>query len=107
MTAVKIMEKTRTAKRKIIFESYKRLVLLSMVVACAANLCGFIDNIVISRFLGDAALAAVGYFSPVMAVSGLLYVIIVGTSMMSGNFIGSGQRDKVNSLFTGSFFSLL
>ncbi len=101
------MEKTRTAKKKIIFESYLRLLLVNMVVVASSNICGFIDNIVISRFLGAGALAAVGYFSPILAVSGLSYVIVIGTTMLCGNYIGSGQKDKVNSLFTGAFFTLL
>lgn len=37
-----------------------------MLVLGATNFYGFIDNIVISRSLGDDALAAVGYFSPIM-----------------------------------------
>ncbi len=101
------MENSRKVKKKIIVESYTRLVLMGMVVLGATNFCGFIDNIVISRYLGDEALAAVGYFSPVMALSSLSYVIIIGTVILCGNFIGSGQRQKVNSLFTGAFFTIV
>ena len=61
----------------------------------------------ISRFLGTDSLAAVGYFSPVIALISIMYVIILGTVILSGNFIGAGQRKKLNSLFTGSFISTL
>ncbi len=98
------MENSRKAKKRIIFESYIRLVLLGMVIIGATNLCGFIDNIMIGRYLGDEALASVGYFSPVMAITSFIYVITFGALILCGNFIGSGQRKKVNSLFTGTFF---
>ena len=101
------MEGSRKAKKKLIVKSYTKLVLMSMLVLGATNFCGFIDNIVISRYLGDDALAAVGYFSPVAALASLAYVIILGTVILCGNFIGSGERQKVNSLFTGAFFTIV
>ena len=101
------MENSRKAKKRIIFESYIRLALMGMVVIGATNLCGFIDNIVIGRYLGEEALAAVGYLSPVMAFTSFIYVITFGAMILCGNFIGSGQRQKVNSLFTGAFFSTI
>ena len=102
-----IMEKTRAAKKKIITKSYLRLIPVSMIIVASANICGFIDNIIISRYLGAGALAAVGYFSPMQAIFGLSFVLTFGTMILCGNYIGSGQKDKVNSLFTGSFFTLL
>jgi len=88
------MNSSRKAKKKIIVKSYTKLVLMGMLVLGATNFCGFIDNIVISRSLGDDALAAVGYFSPIMALSTFAYVIILGTVILCGNFIGAGQRQR-------------
>ena len=97
------MKTDRTAKLRIIHKSYIRLSLVNMAVLMITNVCGFINNIVISRFLGTQELAAVGFFSPVAVLAGLVYVIILGTAVVCGNLIGSGQHEKVNSLFTGSF----
>jgi len=100
------MENSGTVKKKIIGESYIKLVLMGMLVLGATNFCGFVDNIVTGIYLGDEALAAVGYFSPVTALASFAYVIILGSMILCGNFIGSGQRQKVKSLFTGAFFSI-
>ena len=73
------MKTDRTAKLRIIQKSYIRLSLVNMAVLMITNVCGFINNIVISRFLGTQELAAVGFFSPVAVLAGLVYVIILGT----------------------------
>ena len=97
------METNRSAKQRIIKESFVRLSLVNMAVLMITNICGFINNVVISRFLGTQELAAVGFFSPVSVLTGIGFVIILGTTVVCGNLIGSGQHEKVNSLFTGSF----
>lgn len=101
------MGKAGEAKERIIRESYLRVVLVSIIVIGATNLCGFIDNIVISRFLGTESLAAVGFFSPVTFITGLSYVVVLGTTMLAGNLIGAGKRNEVNVLFTGAFIIIL
>ena len=101
------MDDMRKAKKRIILESYIRIVFISVVGLGATNMCGFIDNIVIGRFLGADHLAAVGFFLPITVASGLPYVLVMGTSLMAGNLIGSGKREDVNSLFTGAFYTIL
>ncbi|MBR1640944.1 MAG: ATP-binding protein [Butyrivibrio sp.] len=101
------METDRRAKRKILRKSYRRLSLVSMVVLVATTVCSFVDNVVISSLLGPKALAAVGYFSPVSAISGLVFILIIGTSILCGNYIGGGQQKKVSSLFTSTFLVIV
>ena len=98
--------RNRSEKHKIIRESYIRLLLVNIVTLLATNLCGFVDNIIISAFWGSEALAAVGYFSPLSFAFGLAYVIILGAVVLAGGFIGSGQRDRADSLFTSSFIAI-
>ncbi len=100
------MEENRKAKRQIIKESYIRMMMVSIVVLISTNVCGFVDNIMVSRCLDTNALAAVSCFSPVSAVTGLPYIVILGTVILCGNLIGAGKPDKVNSLFTGAFFTI-
>ncbi len=100
------MEKDRTAKRKMIHTAYGRLMLVSMVVLLATNVCGFIDNIVVSRFLNTSALAALSCFSPISAITEMSYVITLGTVIICGNLIGAGKSGQVNALFTSSFLTL-
>lgn len=65
--------------------------------------CTLKPGIVISRYLDTHALAAVGYYSPLSFVTGIAYVIILGTASLCGNYIGSGRQRKVNELFTTAF----
>ena len=100
------MKTDQLSRTKIVREAYIRLVLVSIVSLATTNLCGFIDNIVISRRLGTQALSAVGFFSPVSVLNGLAYVVVLGAVVLCGNFIGSGQSSKVNSLFNSSFITI-
>ena len=100
------LRKNKTAKHAIIKKTYIRLTLVNMTAYVAMNICSFIDNIMISRFLGGHALAAVGFFSPVLVLTGLAFVIISGAEILIGTLIGSGQQDRVNSLFTGAFITI-
>ncbi len=97
------MKTNRTAKHAIIRKTYIRLALVNMVAYLAVNICSFIDNVLISRFLGEHALAAAGFFSPVLALTGLVFVVITGAEILIGTLIGAGSQDKVNSLFSGAF----
>ncbi len=64
------------------------------------------DNIIVSKYLGTNALAAVSCFSPLATITGLTYIVILGTVILCGNLIGAGKQDKVNSLFSASFFAI-
>lgn len=92
-----------SAKKNIIRISYIRLALVSIVTLLAMSACGLIDSIVISRHLDTRAVAAVGYYAPMNVLTDLIYVVGVGACLLCGNFIGSGQQSRVNSLFTTTF----
>lgn len=102
-----MMQQDRSSKRKLIRESYIRIVLVTIISLATTNVCGFIDNIMISNSLGTEALAAVGYYAPLSVLSGLASVIILGAVVLCGNLMGSGQSDKVNSMFNSSFITIL
>ena len=100
------MDNNRTAKRKILLKAYVRIALVNMMVLITTNIIGFIDNAIISKTLGNGALAAIGYFYPISTITGLAFLIIGGTGILCGSFIGSGQQHKVNALFTASFITI-
>lgn len=101
------MKPSQSAKHKIIHEAYIRLVLVGIFTLAATNICGFIDNLMIGRYLGERALAAVGYFAPMSVLTGLAYIIILGSVIVCGNYIGSGQQQKVRSLFFSAFIAII
>lgn len=82
----------KESRYKIIRRAFLRLAVTSMFVMLATNICGFVDNIAVSRMLGTQELAAVGLFSPVAMVIGFCYVLIVGSQVLCANYIGAGKK---------------
>lgn len=77
-------------------------VIVSMILVELANAgCGFVDGVIISRFLGDTAMAAQGvahpYFSVLGIVSGML---ATGMQTLCTTYIGEGKRKELNSVFS-------
>ena len=55
-----------------------------------------VDSIIVGRFIGANALAALGAASPVMNI--MLFLIIgicLGMSVLMGNYFGTGDIDKL------------
>jgi putative MATE family efflux protein len=71
------------------------------------------DSIIVGRFIGANALAAVGAASPVMNIVLFLIVgICLGMSVLMGNFFGSGdipklKREISTALIAGGAFTLV
>ena len=89
--------------KNLIQGAFLRLMFNNICILIATCACGVIDNLFIGRILGADALAAVGFFSPVLTAAGLSYVIIMGVQVLAGNFIGEGRKDQVNRLFVSAF----
>lgn len=72
-----------------------------------------VDSIIVGRFIGKEALAAVGTASPVMNIVILgISGICIGASVLMSNFFGAGQDDMVKKEMAttavfGVFFSLV
>jgi len=71
------------------------------------------DSVIVGRFVGANALAALGAASPVMNIMLFLIVgICLGMSVLMGNFFGKGDLENLKkvistSLITGGLFTLL
>ena len=86
--------------------SFIRMLFVNMFVLMAMSICGFVDSLVISRRLGPEALAAVGFFSPVSTGVGMFNMVVMGSQILIGNFIGAGKKDRIEALFFSSFLVL-
>ena len=93
----------KESRYRIIRRAFLRLAVTSMFVMLATNICGFVDNIAVSRMLGTQELAAVGLFSPVVMVIGFCFVLIVGSQVLCANYIGAGKKENVSTLFYSTF----
>lgn len=77
-------------------------VIISMILVEFSNVgCGFVDGVIISRFLGTTAMAAQGmaypYFSLLGIVSGML---ATGMQTLCTTYIGEGKKKELNSVFS-------
>lgn len=89
-------------KKSRILSNLFRNVIISMVLVELANVgCGFVDGVIISRFLGSNAMAAQGivypYFSMIGIVSGML---ATGMQSLCTTYMGEGNKKEMNSVFS-------
>ena len=65
--------------------------------ALTVTLCLLIDNIMIGRFLGDQALAAYGFASPLLLVIGAVgSMLSAGVQVACGKSLGKGDQEETN-----------
>jgi len=89
----------------LVWKAFLRLLPIQIIEIIVFAINTFVDSLITSRCLGTDAMAAIGFFGPVAMVIGITDVIIFGTQIVCGRFIGSGEGDKVVSLFsTGVVF---
>ena len=68
-----------------------------IVSALTVTLCLLIDNIMIGRFLGDQALAAYGFASPLLLVIGAVgSMLCAGVQVACGKSLGKGDQEETN-----------
>ena len=80
---------------------YRSFVLVSILTALTATLGILIDNIIVGRSLGVAALGAMGVVGPVsLILSAFSNICSGGGAARVSQAIGRGEREKVNNVFS-------
>ncbi len=93
-------------RKKLISEGFFRLMIASTFMYVATNINGLVDGMFTGRVLGNNALAAMGFFVPVMTAISLTNMLVLGTQILCGNLIGSGQKEKIDALFFSTLVTL-
>lgn len=77
-------------------------VIISMILVELANVgCGFVDGVIISRFLGANAMAAQGVAHPYFSVLGIISgMLATGLQTLCTTYIGEGKKKELNSVFS-------
>ena len=96
------MGRSRIQNRSSILSHLFANIIFSMILVELANVgCGFVDGVIISRFLGTTAIAAQGiaypYFSFLGIISGML---ATGMQSLCTTYIGEGRKKELNSVFS-------
>lgn len=100
------MTNTKDNTWLIVRKAYLKLFPVQILGIVVAAINGFIDSLITSRFLGTDALAAIGFFGPVATIIGITWVLTTGIQILCSQAIGSGDKDKVISLYSTGFFVL-
>ena len=80
---------------------YRSFVLVSILTALTATLGILIDNIIVGRFLGEAALGAMGVVGPISLIfSAFSNICTGGGAARVSQAIGRGEHEQVNNVFT-------
>ena len=92
-------------KSSIVKEMYLKLLPMQIIGIIVNAINSLIDSTVTSRVLGEKSLSAIGFFSPVATIIGVMSVFTVGIQILCGQFIGRCEKKKIESLFsTGVIF---
>ncbi|MDD7219684.1 MAG: MATE family efflux transporter [Clostridia bacterium] len=100
-------------KSKILTNLFKNIIISMILVEFANEGCGFVDGIMVSRFLGADAIAAQGIAYPYFSLLGIFSgMLVTGMQSLCTSYIGAGKKEELNSVFSitcliGGLFSIL
>ena len=87
------------SRKKIIRQSFLSLMSVEVLAAVVNSLNATIDTVIIGQFLSVEAMAAVGFFSPMLTIISLVWIIIIGLQILCGRCIGDGDKEGLEALF--------
>ena len=71
--------------------------------ALTVSLCLLIDSVMISRFLGENAIAAYGLSNPLLLAIGAIGTLMAaGIQVVCGKALGRGSREEANAVYSSS-----
>jgi MATE family, multidrug efflux pump len=80
----------------------------SVIGMLAVTSAGIIDGIFIGNVVGATALAAVNISSPVFALfAAVVFMLVVGGSVMCGKFIGEGNSEAASAIFSQTLYATI
>ena len=79
---------------------FLKLLPIQIAAVTAGSVNSLVDTLLTGRYIGPEAVAGIGFFSPMLTVIFLFYVVVRGTTILCGRAIGSGRRNDVISLFS-------
>ena len=88
------------SKARLIKKSFLNLVSVEVLGVLVNSLNSMIDTVVIGRFLATDAMAAVGFFAPLLTLISLVWVIIIGLQIICGKYIGDGDKESLLAVFS-------
>lgn len=91
---------------EIVKKTYLRILPVQILSLLIPAINVMIDSVITGKYIGTEALASIGLFVPISTLIGITYVIVVGTQILCGRAIGSGDKKRVVSLFSTCMVTL-
>ncbi len=87
---------------------FLRLLPVQIFVVMSSYLSNIINGLVIGNYLSAGAMIALGLVSPVLNIIASVSTIVAGgAGILCGNFMGKGESDKVNQVYSISLDMLV
>ncbi|MDO4483347.1 MAG: MATE family efflux transporter [Clostridia bacterium] len=87
---------------------YAKFLPSAIIALLISTVASLIDTVVVSHFMGPAALSAVNICMPIYSILTAIAMLIVGgASTMYSKYLGQGDKDKAHKIFTLSGVVLL
>ncbi len=78
------------------------LLILEFLSIVVYSLNNFIDTFFVGNFLGTESMAAGGFFTPMLTIISLVWVVIIGVQILCGRYIGTGDKESLLELLATS-----
>ena len=99
---MKVLEKSGSHRYgDVISRMFFSASIATMFTVLVGTVAQFIDGIITSRFLGNEAYSAIALFGPLNSIFLMLaFFIASGNQIISSGYIGKGEKDKANGVFS-------
>ncbi len=78
-----------------------RLLPVQVLLAVVGAVNGLVSSFFASNFVGIEAMSAVGLYSPIgMLITSISTVLVGGSTILCGKYLGRNEREKVQSVFS-------
>ena len=84
----------------IVRRAFVKLVPVQFFSIIVSGINGMIDSTIVARYMGADGMAAVGLFGPIGSIMGLMYIFVLGAQIKGCEYMGRGDKDKVQSIFS-------
>ena len=102
---LKLLFKKKTRRWAITDKMFFSLFLTGSIIEFSQVGAGFIDGLVISRFLGSEAMAAEGIVHPIYSIMGIISgLLAVGMQVRCTQMIGRGKQKDLSRFFSATVY---
>ena len=97
-----------TQEKKIITQMFLTLLPAQIFASATASFSSIINGLVIGNCLSQDAMVALGFVTPITLILGALSAIISGGGrVLFGRYLGRGNRDKLNEVFSNAIMTAI